>query len=78
MTTINTQLPEVLFARAKAIAEREQMSLDQFIALALAGQIASWEVGKEFEARATRGAWRRSVEILDMAPSIEPPAEDRL
>ena len=78
MTTIRTQIPDALFNQAKAVADREKISLDYFIALALAGQIASWEVGREFEARGKRGNWKRTVEILEMAPDIEPVDEDRL
>ncbi|MDQ3131034.1 MAG: hypothetical protein M3Q99_09775 [Acidobacteriota bacterium] len=52
MTTINTKIPDTLFRQAVTIAEREEMTLDQFIALALASQISSWEVGKTFTERA--------------------------
>lgn len=37
------------------IAEREDMTLDQFIALALASQVSSWNVGKNFAERAKKG-----------------------
>jgi hypothetical protein len=36
MTTISTKIPDTLFRQAKKIAEREDMTLDEFIALALA------------------------------------------
>ena len=78
MTTISTKMPDSLFNQAKAIADREKITLDELIALALAGQIASWEVGRQFEARKKRGSWKRTLEILDMAPDAEPRPEDRL
>jgi len=78
MTTISTKIPDTLFRQAKSIAEREDITIDQFIALALAGQISSWETGKEFAERAKRGDWKRAVEILENAPDAEPPFEDRL
>ncbi len=59
MTTINTKIPDTLFRQAVTIAEREEMTLDQFIALALASQISSWEVGRSFTERAKRGDWEK-------------------
>lgn len=78
MTNINTKIPETLLRKAQAIAERENISVDEFITLALAGQISSWEAGSDFEERAKRGNWQRAVELLNNAPDVEPPAEDRL
>lgn len=40
MTTISTKIPDTLFLHAKSIAEREEITLDQFIALALTSQIS--------------------------------------
>ncbi len=78
MPTINTKIPDTLFCQAKTIAEREEMTLDQFIALALASQISSWEVGKTFTERAQRGDWKKSREILAKAPDIEAEDYDKL
>lgn len=78
MTTVSTQMPDSLFNQAKAIADREKITLDELIALALAGQIASWEVGRQIEERKNRGSWKRALEILDNAPDAEPIPEDRL
>ena len=71
MTTISTKIPDTLFRQAKSIAEREDMTLDQFIAVALASQISSWETGKTFTERAERGDWQKSREILAKAPNAE-------
>ncbi|MCC7306342.1 MAG: hypothetical protein IT173_02155 [Acidobacteria bacterium] len=78
MTTVSTQMPDSLFNQAKAIADREKITIDELIALALAGQIASWEVGRQFEERKKRGSWKRALEILDKAPDVEPENYDRL
>ena len=74
MTTISTKIPDTLFRQAKSIAESEEMTLDQFIALALASQVSSWNVGKNFAERAKQGDWQKAREILAKAPDIE--AED--
>jgi len=78
MTTINTKIPDTLFRQAVTIAEREEMMLDQFIALALASQISSWNVGKTFSERAEQGDWEKAREILAKAPDIEAEDYDKL
>ena len=78
MTTISTQMPDTLFSEAKAIADREKITLDELIARALAGQIESWNIERQFEERKKRGDWKRAVEILKMAPDVEPAEDDRL
>ena len=78
MTTISTKIPDTLFRQAKTIAEREDMTLDQFIALALASQVSSWNVGKTFTERAKTGSWDKSREILAKAPDIEAEDFDKL
>lgn len=78
MTTINTKIPDMLFRQAVSIAEREEMTLDQFIALALASQISSWNGGKTFAERAVKGDWEKAREILAKSPDIEAEDYDKL
>jgi hypothetical protein len=78
MTTISTKIPDTLFHHAKTIAEREEMTLDQFIALALASQISSWEIGQSFADRAKRGDWEKARKIFSKAPDADPEVEDVL
>jgi predicted nucleic acid-binding protein len=78
MTTISTKIPDTLFRQAKSIAEREDMTLDEFIALALASQISSWSAGKTFEERAQKGDWKKAREILAKAPDVEAEDYDKL
>ena len=74
MTTISTKIPDTIFRQAKTIAEREEMTLDQFIAVALASQISSWETGKNFTERAKKGDWEQARQIL--AKALDTEAED--
>lgn len=78
MTTISTKIPDTLFLHAKSIADREEITLDQFIALALTSQITSWETGQSFAKRAARGDWDKAKEILAKAPDVEPDLIDAL
>ena len=78
MTTISTEIPDTLFRQAKSIAESEEITLDQFVALALASQVSSWNVGKTFTERAAKGDWQKSREILAKVPDVEPADFDKL
>ncbi|CAN5760878.1 hypothetical protein BH24ACI3_BH24ACI3_15400 [soil metagenome] len=78
MTTVSTKISDALFDQAKAIADREKITIDELIARALAGQIESWNIKKQYEERKKRGNWKRAVEILKKAPDDEPAEEDRL
>ena len=42
MTTIETQIPESLYSQVKLLAERESMTVDHFVAIALAAQVSAW------------------------------------
>lgn len=74
MTTISIKIPDALFRQAKTIAKREDMTLDQFITLALTSQVSSRNAGKTFAERAKKDDWEKAREILAKAPDIE--AED--
>ena len=78
MTTISTKIPDTLFLHARSIAECEEITLDQFIALALTSQITSWETGQSFAKRAARRDWNKARELLAKAPDIEPDLIDAL
>ena len=78
MTTISTKIPDTLFRHAKSIADREEITLDQFIALALTSQITSWETGQSVAERAAKGDWNKAREILAKAPDVEPDLIDAL
>lgn len=78
MTTINTKIPDTLFRQAVTIAEREEITLDEFIALSLASQISSWETGKTFTERAAKGDWRKAREVLAKAPDVEAEEHDKV
>ena len=78
MTTISTKIPDTLFLHARSIAEREEITLDQFIALALTSQITNRETGQSFANRAARGDWNKAREILAKAPDAAPDLIDTL
>ncbi len=72
MKSVMTNIPDTLLRQAQSIAEREEISLDQFISLALASQVSVWEARARFVERAKQGEWQKAQEILAKAPDNEP------
>ena len=42
MTTIETRIPDSLYQQVKSFAERESISVDQLVSIALAVQVSAW------------------------------------
>lgn len=78
MTKIESRIPDALFAQAKQLAERENISLDQLVTIALTAQVSAWMTQDYLETRAARGDWQRAREVLAKAPDTQPPAHDAL
>ena len=78
MTTLIAQLPDSLYRQIVQLAGQESMSLDQFVALALAAQLSAWQSRQYLDERAERGDWGKFKEILSRVPDQEPVQEDRL
>ena len=78
MTNIETKIPDALYRQAQAIAQREQISLDELIAIALASQVSVWEARQNFSERAAKGDWEKARQILANAPDEEPEDRDKL
>jgi hypothetical protein len=78
MVTIITEIPDTLFRQAKSIAESEGISFNEFISLALASQVSSWNVGKSFAKRAKKGDWEKTRIILAKAPNVDSDDFDKL
>jgi len=78
MTTIETQIPDSLYKQVKSLAERESISVDQLVSIALAGQVSDWLTKDYLAERAARGSWDKALEVLAQAPDVEPADHDRL
>ncbi len=77
MNTITLTLPPSLHERAKALAERDHISLDQFVALAVAEKLSALMTEDYLKARAGRGDRARFEQALAKVPDVEPAPEDR-
>ena len=55
MVAITVRLPESLYQTVREMARREGVSINQFIALAVAEKVAALKTAEYLEARARRG-----------------------
>jgi hypothetical protein len=78
MTTIEARVPDYLAKLATEVAERENISVDQVIALALSAQVEAWRIRDDVETRARRANPADLRALLDKAPDVPPMPGDEL
>ena len=78
MSTLSLRLPESLHQFARELAEKENISINQLITLALAEKIAALGAEDYLEARAKRGSKAKFVKAMSKVAKVEPPEYDRL
>jgi hypothetical protein len=78
MSTMSLRLPESLHQRARELAKREGISINQLIATALAEKISALDTIEYLEERAARSSRDAYLEILSRVPSRPPDPGDEL
>ncbi len=78
MTTIKTEIPDSLYKQVESLAVRENISIDQLVAIALASQVSVWLTKDYLEERARRGSWEEALKALAQVPDVEPAEHDKL
>lgn len=78
MIQVTAQVPDALYKQVEALAARENLSIDQLVAIALAAQVSAWSAKAYLEERSQRGSWEQVQQVLAQVPDVEPEAEDRL
>jgi hypothetical protein len=79
MPTICCSIPESLHATVREIVEREGMSLEQFIMLAMAEKASAIATEEYLMERAERGSKEKFLAAIAKVADVEPPDErDRL
>ncbi len=78
MSTISLRLPESLHAKAREVAQKEEVSLNQLIALALAEKLSALITEEYLEERAARGNRVRFRRALSKIADVEPEPHDLL
>lgn len=78
MSTMSLRLPKSLHERAREVAKREGVSMNQLIATALAEKLAAIDTLEYLEARAAKGSRGAFSDILARVPDIPPDPGDEL
>jgi hypothetical protein len=74
----NLIVPESLLRQVRLLAEREGVTLEQFISSAMAEKAAAWMTVDYLEQRAARGNKEDFLRVLGKVPDVEPEEQDRL
>ena len=78
MSTFTLTLPESLYKNVCTLAQQDGISIDQFIATAVAEKIAVFMTVEYLQERAKRGSREKFEAVLAKVPDIEPEEYDRL
>jgi hypothetical protein len=78
MSAISVRLPESLHQKVRELAERDNVSINQFIALALAEKISAMTTEEYLAERAQRGSREKFDAVLSKISDTEPDEQDRL
>lgn len=78
MSNLNIQLPDSLYKRLQGLAEQDGISVDQFIALAVAEKISALTTENYLQERANRGDRTKYEAVLAKVADVEPEQYDSL
>lgn len=78
MSTLSLRLPESLHKSAREIAEKENISINQLITLALAEKISALGAEDYLEMRDKRASKAKFLKAMSKVAKVEPPDYDRL
>ena len=71
-------IPESLLRQVRKLAEREGISIEQFIVSATAEKASAWLTVDYLKERAKKGSREEFEKILAQVPAVEPDPWDRL
>jgi hypothetical protein len=78
MSTIRLYLPDYLYKMARQLADKENISINQLITLALAEKISAPTTEDYLKERAARGDRDKFLAAMAKVADIEPEEDDRL
>ena len=78
MNALTVQLPDSLYESLKKLAERDGISIDRFVAVAVAERISALTTESYLQERAKRGERSQYEAILAKVPDVEPELHDKL
>ena len=77
MSALSIRLPDSLHQLAKNIAKQDQVSMNQFIASAVAEKVSALATEQYLNERAARASADKFKAALAQVPSVEPESFDR-
>lgn len=78
MSTMSVTLPQSLQEQVEALAQKEGISVTEFITLAVAEKLATLATADYLTERAKRGSRDKLLAVLAKAPDVEPEEYDKL
>jgi len=78
MSTLSLTLPQSLQEQVEALAQKEGISVNEFIALAVTEKLATLATVDYLAERAKRGSRDKLLAVLAKAPDVEPEEYDKL
>ncbi|MDH6060070.1 hypothetical protein NWP17_06400 [Chrysosporum bergii ANA360D] len=75
---LNTQIPDALYQQLETLANRENISVEQLITIALSAQISAWMTKDYIEDKAKKGNWDKFKQVLNKVSDNEPEDYDKL
>ncbi len=78
MSTLSLRLPEYLHEQVRELAAQENVSINQFITLALAEKISALITENYLGSRGAQGTRERFEQALDKVADVEPEPYDAL
>jgi predicted transcriptional regulator len=77
MSTISVRMPNSLHQRLRELAQKDDVSLNQFITSAVTEKLATLSTLEYLEARAERGSRAKFEAALSQVPDVEPDENER-
>ncbi len=78
MAVLSLRLPESLHRRVRDMAKQDGVSMNHFVALAVAEKVSALDTVDYLRQRAARADVSDFDRVLEMVPDVEPEAHDRL
>ncbi|MCP5496438.1 MAG: toxin-antitoxin system HicB family antitoxin [Leptospiraceae bacterium] len=78
MRALNINLPDSLILKMEELAQKDGISVDSFISLAVAEKISSWISEGYIQKRAKRANKEDYKQALELIPDREPYSYDKL
>lgn len=77
MSLVSIHIPESLQSAVRQLAERDQISVDQFISLAIAEKVSALMTEDYLAERAAKGSREKFEAAMQKVADVEPSEEDR-